>query len=302
MKFPAFLLLLFFIILPVSSQGNPFIGSAAPRQEETERMKSVPSAVAGRLFPKLAAVQKKLNDTISEAVYEIQKTPSAGIILSVLGVSFLYGFIHALGPGHRKIILSSYFLSEQIRPLSGILMAFSVAMLHGIAALALISILFFILHTAVSISFNATYLLVERVSYGIIVLLGCYLIFHVFRERKSNTRQTANQPLQRGKKRIFERIIFIVSNGAVPCPGAAMLLIFTFAYGLYALGIFAVLAMSIGMGLLLSLIAAAVLLGKERGLKRLFLGKKGKTALLIVELTGSAAVLTFGAVLFLGSF
>jgi nickel/cobalt transporter (NicO) family protein len=299
MKFLACLMLLFFIILPISSQENPFVSSEAPRQEETERIKSAPASGGGRLFPKLAAVQKKLNESISKAVYEIQETPSAGIILSVLGVSFLYGFIHALGPGHRKIILSSYFLSERIRPLSGILIAFSVAMLHGIAALALISILFFVLHTAVSISFNATYLLVERVSYGIIVLLGTYLIVHAVRERR---KQSENPRTQSGKKRIAERIIFIVSNGAVPCPGAAMLLVFTFAYGLYALGIFAILAMSVGMGFLLSLIAAAVLLGKEQGLQRLFLGTKGKTALLILELTGSAAVLAFGAVLFLGSF
>lgn len=294
------LFFLILIILPVCSQENPFL--SGPEKQQTPEKASAPEGEGPllrtpRLFPQIAAVQRNLHKKITDLAFLIEEKKAFGVTLLLLGISFLYGFIHALGPGHRKIIITSYFLSEEIPPPRGIAMAFSVAMLHGLAALGIIGFLFFVLHATVSTHFNSAYLLIERISYGIIILLGMYLIIHALREHLGKK----NGGPVSVRKGPVSKIVFVVSNGFVPCPGAAMILVFTFAYGMYGLGIAAVVAMSAGMGVLLALVAAVVLLGKERGLRRLLEGKRGGAALAVIEITGSILVLGFGLLLLLGS-
>ncbi len=303
----AVIICLLFVIplLAVYSQENPFISSPGAKQKNADASESI--QLPRNIFPGLSSLQKTLHEKVSGLALSLREEKSFRLTFVLLGLSFLYGFIHALGPGHRKIIITSYLLRENISVFKGIYMAFLVAMLHGVAALAIIGILFFVLHKTVSVHFNAAYIFIERLSYGLIVGLGAYLIIHALRGLFGRKNGGAGPAMSEGqtKKRFstgIERILFVISNGLVPCPGAALLLILTFAYGLYGLGVTAVLLMSVGMGMLLSVVAAVVLLGKERGLRRVLGEGKGKTVFGVLEAVGSVFVLAFGVVLLLGSF
>jgi ABC-type nickel/cobalt efflux system permease component RcnA len=301
------------------SQEQKGTGAAARKRSENPLRR-----VGNRGFPGLTRIQRNLYTAITGTVESLGEDPSFIVAFSLFGIMFLYGFLHAMGPGHRKVVLTSYFLSEKVRPLPGVLMAGGTALLHGVSAILLIGTLYFALDTTIGGSFNSASLLIERISYGILIALGFYLIVHTVREGRHTdpeSTSTLSGPISaRGRrsgpsqatgpdggiKRIKRRglagkIAFVVTNGAVPCPGAALVLVFTFTYGLYTLGILSVLVMSFGMGVLLALVAGVVILGKEKGLKKLLSGSRGKTALRVLEIGGGGAVGIFGLLLLLGS-
>lgn len=311
----------------LSAQQNPFFsGGSEEGSEERSEERSVaespspgqdnsadtgepgrrrPANPLGRLgnrgVTRIARIQRRLYEGITGTVESLSRDPSFIVVFSLFGIMFLYGFLHAVGPGHRKVVLTSYFLSESIRTLPGILMAGGVALLHGVSAIVLIGALYFALDLTIGGSFNSASLIIERISYGILILLGVYLIIHTIREGRRNETNAPVSSEPRGRKRLAGKIVFVLTNGIVPCPGAAMVLVFTFTYGLYTLGVFSVIAMSIGMGVLLSLVAAVVIVGKEKGLRRILAGKRGRTAMRVLEIAGGCAVGLFGLILLLGS-
>lgn len=318
---------------PAPGGGAGGAGSAEAGGESGGRLRMP----RGRLFRALSAVQRSLNERINSFALRIRGGEGIGVAAALLALSFIYGLIHALGPGHRKIILTSYFLQAEVTPLAGIATALGIALVHGVAALVLMSVLYFLLHVTVSQTFNTAYLLMERISYGLIVALGGYLVVHAVLETRAHTKGSAGKSFadegrenrkggesprtagavpgkggaeQRssdanrgaaGKMGKSANAMFIISSGIVPCPGASLLLIFLFAQRLYTVGVISVFAMSLGMGVTLAAVAAAVLFAKEKGLKRI-LNRHGKGAKVLagLEIGGSVLVMLFGAVLLLG--
>ena len=53
-------------------------------------------------------------------------------------MGFLYGVLHAAGPGHGKAVLTTYLLTHRQQLQRGIVMGISAAMLQGISAVVLV--------------------------------------------------------------------------------------------------------------------------------------------------------------------
>lgn len=54
------------------------------------------------------------------------------------GLSFLYGIFHAAGPGHGKVVISSYVLANEAEMRRGVLLSFLSAMLQSLVAIAFV--------------------------------------------------------------------------------------------------------------------------------------------------------------------
>ncbi len=95
---------------------------------------------------------------------------------TLLGLSFLYGVVHAAGPGHGKAVVSSYVLATRQTLRNGVLLAFVASMAQAAGAIAIVLVLSVALRmTSVSITW-ATFQF-EIVSDALIVLLGCWLVW-----------------------------------------------------------------------------------------------------------------------------
>ncbi len=94
----------------------------------------------------------------------------------VLGLlSFLYGIFHAAGPGHGKVVISSYVLANEAQVRRGILLSFLSAMMQSVVAIAFVLIAASLLGmTAMAMSDAANW--IGILSYGMIALLGLWLI------------------------------------------------------------------------------------------------------------------------------
>jgi nickel/cobalt exporter len=94
----------------------------------------------------------------------------------LVGLSFLYGILHAVGPGHGKAVISSYMLANETTLKRGVLLSFASSMLQAITALFIIGLTFLVLRgTTVSMDDAAHYM--EMASFVLIIAFGLSLLW-----------------------------------------------------------------------------------------------------------------------------
>ena len=90
-------------------------------------------------------------------------------------LSFIYGVVHAVGPGHGKTIISSYVVANEETVRRGVIISFIAAALQALSAIALVGILAFALNAS-GLKINAWANQLESVSYALIALVGAWLL------------------------------------------------------------------------------------------------------------------------------
>lgn len=91
-------------------------------------------------------------------------------------LSFVYGVLHAAGPGHGKAVLASYMVANERALRRGIVLSFFAAMLQAIVAVALVGLLSLVFHaTATGMRDGAA--VIEKFSYLGVVVLGGWLVW-----------------------------------------------------------------------------------------------------------------------------
>ena len=159
---------------------NPFAATeVAPR-----RLRPSPGPVAapfqatgplGRLFAWVLDKQQKLQRVLATSVKSLKTdNPIAGAF-TLAGLSFLYGILHAVGPGHGKTIISSYVVANEETARRGVMISFIAAAMQALTAVALVGLLLFGLNAS-GLQINAWSNKLESVSYAMIALLGVYLL------------------------------------------------------------------------------------------------------------------------------
>lgn len=164
-------------------------------------------------------------------------------IASILAFSFAYGVIHALGPGHGKALISGYLLANPgLRNSQVLRMGFFIALVHALSALVITLGATYIIQVSASKLLRDVSVPMAQISGGLIVLMGCWLLYEVATSRyKKEDRVDAKKEAS-----------VIILSGIVPCPGVMTLSFFAITLGEFSLGIIAALCMSLGMGLTIS--------------------------------------------------
>ncbi len=87
------------------------------------------------------------------------------------GLSFLYGVFHAAGPGHGKVVISSYMVASERELRQGILISFAAAMMQSVVAVTFVLVAAGLLRlTSFAMSDAAHWMAVS--SYALVMLLG----------------------------------------------------------------------------------------------------------------------------------
>src|SRR3546814_4386516 len=69
-------------------------------------------ALATRAGMAFVRLQRDVNRAITSQLTSIRRGEGPLALWLGLGIAFLYGVAHALGPGHGKAVVASYFLSR----------------------------------------------------------------------------------------------------------------------------------------------------------------------------------------------
>ena len=119
--------------------------------------------------------QQKLLRPLAAAIKRLKSGNAWGAGLWLAGLSFVYGVVHAAGPGHGKAIISSYVLANRETVRRGIFISFLAAAVQGLMAVALVGVLIIALKgTGIQVSSWVKQL--ETASYALVFLVGLSLL------------------------------------------------------------------------------------------------------------------------------
>jgi nickel/cobalt transporter (NicO) family protein len=261
-------------VIAPASRADPFTGGGAP-----------PEASAGTIITpwshfvmRLADAQGRLNDAISDAFERVRDHNSHAAIALILGLAFLYGALHALGPGHGKSVVASYFLANHSRWTNGVVMGSVISLIQGLTAILLVGVLAVVLQWRQFDVLNRS-TLVEFVSYGLIAALGFVMLYRAITGQgcahDHGTVQAHTHDHDHDRDHAPAAVVgtgaaagaldmrLIVVTGLTPCASAIIILLFALANQALTIGIAAVGALAIGMAITVSVIGVASILGRR---------------------------------------
>ncbi|ESS56964.1 high-affinity nickel-transport family protein [Enterobacter cloacae S611] len=237
--------------------------------------------------------QREVNIQMSTLLKAVAENPTkAGGTLLLF--SFVYGVLHALGPGHGKVVITTWLATHpsKLKPAIGLTLASS--LLQGLVAILLVVVVLSLLALPARQLHLSGYWL-EKGSYllvGVLGLLLCWRALKRLRQLLQAPRFRAFTPhhvhhdncgcghqhlptqtqLQNGGD-WRARLVIVLSMGMRPCSGAIMVLLFSKVIGVFAWGVASALAMAAGTSLTISGLALLV-----HGFRQLAVKLSGKRA------------------------
>lgn len=293
-----------FNVVHAQPAGNPFGAGAGKSAQVNE----TPGFIQRTLF-EIRRVQRNLQRDLADAVDEFKKSSSSKAAFILVGLAFLYGVFHAVGPGHGKIVISSYLVAHESVIRRGILLAFLSSFAQGVSAIFLVGIFILILDFSRLATTNFAWTL-EQVSYGLMILIGLWMFISAFRGKAHDHHHHHHGELapeadhdSENRSRWARMAAIVTAIGIRPCSGAIILLLFAFAHGLFAIGIGSVAAMSLGTAITVSVLAILSVISRNLVVRFASssekLERRLQAGLLIL---GAVIIAGFGALLLLASF
>lgn len=230
--------------------------------------------------------QRNFQNMMSREILALRSGDIAAL-LNLLLISGAYGIVHAIGPGHGKVLIGAAAITSEKTALQMAGIGFISSLFQGVTAILLTyGILGVLLFTSATlIGTVETYL--APVSFLAMAAVGAWIIFrgvrlvaqrmftknntlvsaHDNHHDHSHTCSTGCRHMPSVKEieaiRNWRDILAIVlSIGIRPCSGALIVLIITWKFGLMAAGILSVMSMAIGTGLIVA--ATAIFASKFR--------------------------------------
>ena len=258
------------------------------------------------------ALQRELNGDIRAQLAMLKDQGGLRPALGVIAAAFLYGVFHAIGPGHGKVVIGSWLVSRRARVAWGLSACFLSAGVQAVTAIVVILVLSGVAALAPSaIMAQAAWL--EVASYGLIAFMGLVMAWNTLRGKAACGHDHSHghhdhsccghhhhhhHHAEEDRRTLWAMAAAI---GFRPCTGALLVLLFTLANGLMAVGIAATFAMAAGVGLTVSGIGLGALgLNRllDRGAAR---SRHGETLRKALSLGGAALIFLLGLTLLLGS-
>jgi nickel/cobalt exporter len=132
------------------------------------------------VFIELQAWQRDLTRSISQLLSLAHEHPLKALFY-VSAASISYGFLHAIGPGHGKVIMVSYLSTHPTKVKTSLILSISAALLQALVAIVLVSALLFVLETSMrEVNSKASYLI--DASFVAMILLGLHLAWKSIRD------------------------------------------------------------------------------------------------------------------------
>ena len=231
--------------------------------------------------------------TLSREMRQIRETGSLAAVLTVSFVAFVYGVLHAVGPGHGKLVVSAFFLGREARIIKGVIMGGLVSVLQSFSAIAIVLVLVFILgRGGFDVVQQSAW--VEVASYGLIVLIGLYLIYAAV-----TGRHLGHHHAEPGHDDRHVHRGVVLAAGLTPCASAIIIMLFALANGVLAIGIAATLVMALGMSVTVSLVGISTIAARRTLLR--VMAARPRAALWLrrgLTLTGALLITVVGSLFF----
>jgi len=224
----------------------------------------------------LIEFQRQVNAGVAIHMRALETGNSFAAFFLGLGVAFLYGMLHALGPGHGKFVIMSYFMGREVYVLRGLVMAVQMAVVHVIAAVVIVWVADILLKTSLGIGL-ADVPGIRAGSFLIIAAIGVYMLYQAIRGSRGHTHTHTHthdhnhhhhhhghsHDHPHGASHATEGGLVALAVGMVPCPGAVLVMLYAIANDMIYPGFLLVAAMSAGIGLTIAILGVATILLRQ---------------------------------------
>ncbi len=291
--------LLCFCFFSVSSvyAGNPF---QAPCKSDTGKVKK--TNPPNPIYIKLAQIQQHLSEKLSGLMKEVKDTGNFLSMLPLILIAFMYGTIHAAGPGHGKAIATSFLISRGRNIQDGLFIGSFIAMLHGLSGITLVLLLKLILNKSVMSPLADITHITKLISYSLILGVGILLIL------KNLYSWYLNLGVKRDSyasidKRPAGSLSMALIVGLIPCPGTVIIMLFALSIDMIGAGVILATSHTLGMAVTISIIGMIVVALKKQTLDTLDYKRRdiAETIERLIETTASTAIVVIGALLLLNT-
>ncbi len=225
--------------------------------------------------------QKDLHRQMTQLLQQVAEQPhQAGISLVIF--SLIYGVLHALGPGHGKVVIATFLATHPSRVKTSIRLTLLASLLQGSVAIVLVTVMLVLLKTS-SRQLHLSSFWLEKGSYLLVIGLGVMIgyralralwlalrprpapVFRAFQPQHQHDEHCgcghAHLPTPQqmnGNVSWKTQMLVVVSMGLRPCSGAIMMLLFAKVIGVYGWGILSAAVMALGTALTISAIGLLV--------------------------------------------
>ncbi|MEQ1696829.1 MAG: nickel transporter [Hyphomicrobiaceae bacterium] len=124
----------------------------------------------------MMATQQHYQREMATAVRGLKTASPMAAALSLAFISFMYGVLHAAGPGHGKAVISSYVLANRQTMRRGIALSFLSAFFQACSAIIMVAVLALALK-ATSLTMKAAESWIEIASWALVALVGVWLLY-----------------------------------------------------------------------------------------------------------------------------
>lgn len=209
---------------------------------------------------------------------------SGGVMLALC--SFIYGFLHSVGPGHGKFVITTYLATHRRQLNASRLITLLGSLMQGVVAILFVLVLAIALNLSMGDLSLSRYWLEKGsalfiAAFGLVVILRAVglpqrkrLAFKALRPLTTTTQHSPEDDCGCGHRHLPDAtaltggwrnaLWLIVSIGIRPCSGAILILVFANAVGMFTWGVISALSMALGTALSIMILATLVHHAREK--------------------------------------
>ena len=267
------------------------------------------------LFVTLEKGQAKASrqNTLSSALEEIEKEQKIGFIerktinslenlkalfvssanglnfalaMSIVTISFVYGFFHAAGPGHAKVLTTSYFMANGGNYLKSLWFALKLGFFHVLGSFLLVVVSMFVIDIVADFLAVNSMVLTTKISAIMIIFVAIFMFIDKVKSMGKHEHKC-------GCCKKENEWFIALSAAIIPCPGTILVFLLAFNVGSYFIALISAVFMGLGMT---SVIFLAAVFGSK--INKLT-SKKFKYVKIYVEFLGIWLMLAIGVFMFM---
>jgi ABC-type nickel/cobalt efflux system permease component RcnA/ABC-type uncharacterized transport system substrate-binding protein len=239
---------IFFSAMPVQTVQD--VNTTDEAKIKTEQKESMQENILQKSISKIKSLFESIKDEKNPLTY-----------MTLLFFSYIYGVIHALGPGHGKTLVASYFLSNERSYAKALFVSLSIGVVHTFSAFLLTLLVYFVLDSLLGRFLDNAVFYTTKISAIIIIAIALYLFYKKFKIYKKIKKTEAKTLYNFSAtphistcgcssckvEKDSTDAALIISAGIIPCPGTVTIFIFSLSLSLYYAGFLSALVMSLGM-------------------------------------------------------
>ena len=221
--------------------------------------------------------QRGAQDTMAGGLRALRAGEGAALA-GFLIVCFSYGFFHAAGPGHGKLLIGGYGAARAVGAWRLSTVALLASLAQGLSAVALVCAGVWVWQLGHAQMTDLADRLLAPLSFGAIALIGLWLVWRGFARLRADQRHHHHDhhhgpncttcghahlpdPADIAAATGWRDMALLIGAIAIrPCTGALFILILTAQMGIFAIGVAGTMAMALGTASLTIAVALGVVM------------------------------------------